>query len=260
MRVVSINNLKGGTGKSTTAINLSENLASKGYKILLIDNDKQGNTSDFYNRFNEELKGTHNMLTDEEVDMKCLIMNTDYKNLDIISTNLNLLIADKKIMFDTMRPQQTRYKEALEQVKDFYDYCIIDNAPSLDISVINSICASDEIIIPMKVDNFSTQGLEILMDQLESLTKHFNKNLDTVSLLFTQVQHSKYIKDGITEISNEFLKDDSTRIKRNVYNTKIRHTVEVVKSTFEKQPLSEYNPRATATEDYLQFTNEFLGV
>ncbi len=258
MKVISISSLKGGTSKTTTAINLAYNLSARGLRVLLVDNDKQGNSSDFYNRFDEDLKGTHNMLTDEDVDIKSLIMNTEYQNLDIISTNLNLLLADKQVMFDTMRPQQTRYKTALDQVKDCYDFCIIDNAPSLDISVINAICASDEIIIPIKVDNFGSQGLGILQEQLEIFKKHFNKDLKKITLLFTQDQHSKYIKNGILELGDEFLQCTTNTIEHKVYKTTIRSTVEVVKSTFEKLPLQLFNAKATASEDYLAFTDEFI--
>ncbi len=258
MKIIAITSLKGGTGKSTTTINLGANLAENGKRVLIIDNDKQGNTSDFYERFNEDLKGTHNMLTDEDVSMKNLIMNTDYENLDIVSTNLNLLLADKQIMFDTMRPQQTRFKKALEQVKDYYDYCLIDNAPSLDVSVINAICAADEIIIPVRIDNFSSQGLAILLEQLESFKKHFNEDLKKISLLFTHDQHSTYIKNGIIELAETFTNDSKNTIEHKVFNTTIRSTVEVAKSTFAKKPLYVFNPKATATEDYSNFTDEFL--
>lgn len=130
MKVLSIINLKGGVGKTISSANIGYILAElHNYKVLLIDNDKQGNLSKIFNRHNYELPGVEEIMTNRNVDVFDLIQNTEYKNLDIISANMKLLAANLEVMLDQVRPQQIRIKQAIKQVEEYYDYCIIDNAP-----------------------------------------------------------------------------------------------------------------------------------
>ncbi len=110
---------------------------------MIVDNDKQGNTSDFFNVLDEREQGTQTMLLETKINIKDIIHSTQFENLDIIPTNMMLQYADKKVMLDVVAPQQQRYKKALEQVEDEYDYCIIDNSPSLDIRSVNKWSSCD---------------------------------------------------------------------------------------------------------------------
>lgn len=255
MKIINIAQLKGGVGKTATSVNLAYDLTEIGYKVLLIDNDKQGNTSYFYNRYDATKPGTHTMLKHKEIDIRQIIQNTDYGNLDIITTNMLMLISDREVLLDTMNPQQMRYKNALKQVNNDYDYCIIDNAPSLDISVINALVCADEVIIPIKVDEFCTNGLTTLMEQLEIIKKNFNENLEKVYILFTMVNNTKINKKGIEETKN-IIQNATTSIEYVIFDTTIRDTVKVSESTYTKQPLSIYNKKSTATQDYEDLTIE----
>lgn len=251
MKIISINNLKGGVGKTTTAVNLAYNLTELGYKVLLIDNDKQGNLSSFYNRYDESKYGTHTLLanTTENIINECnIIQNTDYENLDIITTNMLLLIADKQVMTDDSNPQQTKYKNGLKPISDNYDYCIIDNSPSLDISVINALACADEVIIPIKIDDYCTLGFEMLKP-LEIVKKNFNDNLKNVFILFTMQTNSKVNASGTEEIRKIISKINSS-INYKILDTSIRRTIKADESTYKKKPLSLSSKNATITKDY----------
>lgn len=165
MRTIAIINLKGGVAKTTSSINIAYILSTKGKRVLLVDNDKQGDCSRGMNRRTQEGAGIDKIMVDKRPDMESLIQKTDYENLDVITANLNLLTANMEVTMDRVRPQQTRLKNALQQVKDNYDYCVIDNAPDINVSVINALTAADDVLIPVEVDDNTTEGMDELLDQ-----------------------------------------------------------------------------------------------
>ncbi len=115
MRTISIINLKGGVAKTISSVNMSYILAAvHGYKVLLIDNDKQGNTSKIMNRHGYEKAGVAEMMIERRIDMSSVIQQTAYKGLDIVTANMNLLTANLTVLLDQQRPQQTRFKQALK--------------------------------------------------------------------------------------------------------------------------------------------------
>lgn len=144
MRTIAIINLKGGVAKTTSSINIAYILNQKGYKVLLVDNDKQGDCSRGLDRRSPESVGIDEIMTEEDPDMEKLIQNTNYEKLDIITANLNLLKANLEASMDLTRVQQTRLKKAVERVKEDYDFCVIDNAPDINISVINALAAAED--------------------------------------------------------------------------------------------------------------------
>lgn len=125
MRTISIINLKGGVAKTTSSINIAYILTQRGYKVLLVDNDKQGDCSRGLNRRTSDGDGIDRIMTDRHPDMQNLIHNTDYENLDIITANLGLLSANMEVVMDRVRPQQNRLRKALQQVSDQYDFCVV---------------------------------------------------------------------------------------------------------------------------------------
>lgn len=150
MKTISIVNLKGGVGKSITARDLSYNFSSIGYRVLLIDNDKQGDSSRQYNRRSEDHPGIDAIMEGYSTVHE-IIQATDFENLDIITANMNLITANKKVMMNLKRPQHDRIQRFLREVENEYDFCIIDNAPDINISVINALSASQYVIIPVQV-------------------------------------------------------------------------------------------------------------
>jgi len=252
MRVISIINLKGGVAKTVSAINIAHTLvAVHGKRVLLIDNDKQGNTSKFFGLYDPESNyGLSELLTVREIDVDDVIMQTDYEGLDIITANMSLLRANKEILMDVSLPQQTRLRKKLNQVKELYDYVIIDNAPDINMTVVNALVASDDVLVPIKVDQFAFDGLEQILEQIDHVSE-FNSDIHFAGCFVTMYQRNNVNQQGA-----ELLEQQGYPI----FRTRIRKTVKVDEMTFTGKPLLEYAKRSTACVDYVSLVNEYLGL
>ena len=251
MKVLSIINLKGGVGKTISSANIGYILAElHNYKVLLIDNDKQGNLSKIFNRHNYELPGVEEIMTNRNVDVFDLIQNTEYKNLDIITANMKLLTANLEVIKNENIVQETRVRQALKQIEKYYDYCIIDNAPDINISTINALVASDEVIIPVKIDDFGFDGLKELITQINNTRLSLNENLVFLGCFITQ-----YVRNEVNKQGKEWLKEQN---EYPVFDTHIRRTEKIDESTFAKMPINLYSKRCGAAVDYKRLVEEYL--
>lgn len=232
MQTISIISLKGGVAKTTTAVNMAYTLAAvHNKKVLIIDNDKQGNTSKAFKKYDTEDKNTvARMMLERNIDVSEIIKKTDYENIDIITANMDLLEANLRTIVDTGRQQQTRFKKALSNSKvldhgwakfdylpltEAYDYCIIDNAPDINMSIINALVTSNDVIVPVFMDQYSFDGLDILMEQIAQVQEDFNENLHFAGCVITQYQNNDVNNQGI-----EWLKAHNVP----VFNQWIRRT------------------------------------
>ena len=167
MKTVSIINLKGGVAKTLTTISMTHILSEKhGKRVLVVDNDKQGNTSKTFGIHSYDRKSIADLMLDRNANLGEIIQHTRYPRIDAIQANMSLLTANMQVMMDSSRPQQTRLRAALRKVSSQYDYCLIDNAPDINISIINALVASDEVIIPVKIDPYAFDGLRELKEQI----------------------------------------------------------------------------------------------
>ncbi|MCI1959168.1 MAG: ParA family protein [Clostridia bacterium] len=249
MQTISFINLKGGVGKTITSFNTAYILAALfNKKVLVIDNDKQGNTTKMFGLHSYKHNSIAELL-EETAEVTKVIRHTEYENIDLIPANMNLLTANRTVLLDTSKPQQTRLKKALEAIRDNYDFCIIDNAPDVNISVINALVASDNVIIPVKIDNFTFDGMSTMIEQVESIKENFNSDLDLTGVLITM-----YRKNDVNMQGVDFLNT------RNIYifESKIRWTQKVDESTFTAMPIIKYSPRCGASKDYMAFAEELL--
>lgn len=244
MKTISIIALKGGVGKTITAINMAHILATRcGQRVLLVDNDKQGNTSKFFDAHSYERPSTADILTVRGIQLRQIIRTTLYKSLDVLPANMHLLNANLATMLDQTRPQQTRFRAALNQIEGAYDYCIIDNAPDINISTINALVASDEVIIPITVDEFALDGLKELLEQIGTTREELNPNLRYLGCLITAYRKKDTHGRGWPE---------------SAFTTKIRWSSKVTESTFAKTPIADYSRNSAAAVDYIRFVTEYL--
>lgn len=250
MKTISIINLKGGVAKTVSAINIAHILVKvHGKKVLLIDNDKQGNTSKFFGLYDPDSEhGLSELLTVRDIDVDNVIQQTGYEGLDIITANMSLLRANKEILMDVSRPQQTRLRKKLESVKDRYDYVIIDNAPDINMTVVNALVASDDVLVPIKVDQFAFDGLEQILEQIDHVSE-FNSDIHFAGCFVTMYQRNNVNQQGA-----ELLEQQGYPM----FSTRIRKTVKVDEMTFTGKPLLEYAKRSTACVDYVALVNEYL--
>lgn len=251
MKTLSIINLKGGVAKTTSSVNMAHILAAvHGYRVLLVDNDKQGNASKILNRHGYDKPGVAQVMTDRKIEPSEVIQNTEIENLDIITANMNLLTANIEVMLDQSRPQQIRFKKFFERISDQYDYCIIDNAPDINISTINALVASDDVMVPITIDDFAIDGLEELKEQIDNTREDLNPDLVFRGCFITQ-----YDRTNEADIQGEaFLKT----LDYPLFKTHIRRTPKMKPSTFARMPILEYSPTCGASIDYKKLVEEWL--
>ncbi|HCU2611077.1 TPA: ParA family protein [Clostridioides difficile] len=249
MKIISILSFKGGTGKTITSANMADILSVVHKKrVLLIDADKQGNLSQYFSKFDEKVKGTAEMLLEDNADIHKYICKTENENIDIITSNMYLCQADR-VLFNSEKDKFSILKRLLEKVKNEYDFCIIDNAPSTDIVTVNSLVASDEVIITVRADNFSLKGIKELLEQIEN-AKHVNEKLKFKGCIVTHYQNN--------DVNNQFINLLKNVCK--VFKTVIRLNKNISESTFYQKTIMKYNKRCGATIDYKKLVNEYLNI
>lgn len=261
MKILSVINLKGGVGKTISAVNIAYTLAAVFLqRVLLIDNDKQGNASKLFGVHSYDRPSMAEILTVKGFDINTAIRRTTHDcnhdrterrtcDIDIIPANMALLSADKAVLLDTSRRQQTRLKNALAQVQSNYDFAVIDNAPDINMAVINALVASDDVIIPVKIDQWALDGLEVLAEQIETIKEEENPGITLRGCFATMYQRNKLNTGGC-----EWLQQS----KYPFFNAAIRNTVKVGETTLACKPLLAYAPKCTAAIDYTHLTGEYL--
>lgn len=252
-KIISIINLKGGVAKTTTAVNFAYELAVRGNRVLAVDNDKQGNLSKAFRCYDPSEQYTvAYLMTEKDADVSKAVAKTEYENIDIIPANMNLANANMSVMMDMSRQQQTRLHKAFADggIYEKYDYIVIDNAPDINISIINALTISTDVIVPLIIDQYSMDGLDILMEQLQQVKEDFNDGINFDGCLVTQWQKNDVNTGGLDVIKKSYP----------VFDIKIRRTnAKVQESTFAKIPLIEYSRRCGASIDYKKFVDEWLG-
>lgn len=246
MKTISVINLKGGVAKTTTSINVATLMGERwGKRVLLIDNDKQGNTSQFFGRYTKDATcGSARILNGE----KPVIWKTN-NGIDLINANMTLEYAENVLLKSDER-QDVRMKRFLETKADQYDFCIIDNPPAVGMCVINALCASDEVIVPVKLDNWAIDGTEMITETIEQL-KQLNKDLKKITVLITN-----FIKTPESMAAEEWIRKNC---KVPVFKTKIRFSKKVDSATYYKEPLDRYSLMCAAAVDYRKLVKEYLG-
>ena len=242
---ICIINLKGGVGKSVTAINLADCFARRGRRVLVVDLDKQANTTKYYNRLDYQAVDVGDVLTGKS-SIPMAMRSTEEKGVTLLPANMSLLNANREIMLDTLHPQQSRLRDALEEVEGLFDVVLMDCPPDLDMGAINALCAADSVLIPVDCDEWAADGLEIVMDQIESIRRYYNPGLQTLGVLITKYRTTNYARRVIENIAKECP----------VMQTGIRFTVKVAEATASHQPLHLYAPGSTAAQDYEELCNE----
>ncbi len=250
MKTISLIKLKGGVGNTFTAIQIAYNLWLAGKKVLLIDNDKQGNLSKFYDVYSDtELSATAQLLGVSYPNLKELEKETQYKNLWIINANMSLLTATTDLTKTEASDQHLRFRRIINQAEQMgYEYLIIDNPPDMGLNVINALMVTEDVIVPLKIDEWALEGLDIVIDQIEN-AKALNSKIRFAGTLITN-----YRKNDTNIAGVDWLKANNYR----VFETKIRYSDKATESIFFHKAVQEYSSRSSVAIDYKKFVKEYL--
>lgn len=263
MKVLSVANLKGGVAKTVTTVNMACKLANHGIRVLVLDNDPQGNASQTFYVFNDNSNLTSGGLIMEDSftadSVRAFIQHTNNKLIDVIASNRGLAWANKMGMMESCVKVDfiSRYREALSQVAEDYDVCIIDNGPAMCLSFEASLIAADDVIIPADASKYSYTGLEQMKGCIESIRYKKNPKLNVLGVLIT-----KYRKDAHYDEGVKWLRESGNMP---IMNTRIRYSSTVDRSTYEGDldddnfnTVGGSSPRSNAAKDYESLTLEYM--
>ena len=249
-KIISVANQKGGVGKTTTTVNLGTILAKKGKKVLLIDADPQGNATSGLGIEKEVEASTYDILTND-IQMEDVMQDTIIKNLKVCPSNMNLAGAEVELV--SMMSREQRLKEKLDVIKDKFDYILIDCPPSLGLVTLNSFTASNSVLIPVQCEYFALEGLGQLLNTINLVKKHLNKEIQIEGALLTMY-------DARTNLSNQVVKEVKKYFDNKVYKTVIPRNVRLSEAPSYGMPITEYDPRSKGAKSYTKFAREFLKI
>jgi len=240
-KIIAITNQKGGVGKTTTAINLSASLAIKGKKVLLIDTDPQGNaTSGLGIDKSKENKNVYSVLIEGASVREC-IKGTAVKKLFVLPSSIELAGAEIELV--NLMAREYVLKTALEEVKNEYDYIIIDCPPSLGLITINSLSAADSVLIPIQCEFYALEGLGQLTNTINLIRKKLNTSLEIEGILLTMYEARRKLSK---EVGEEVIK----HFKDKVYPITIPRNVRLSEAPSHGMPIALYDKKSNGAKSY----------
>lgn len=250
-KIISIANQKGGVGKTTTSINLGACLAYIGKKVLIVDIDPQGNaTSGAGIDKGDVNECVYDVLVDD-TDIKQVIQETAVENLSVVPSTIQLAGAEIELVPTISR--EVRLKRALDEVRDQYDYILIDCPPSLGLLTINALTASDSVLIPVQCEYYALEGLSQLLNTVRLVQKHLNQDLMIEGVLLTML-------DARTNLGLQVIQEVKKYFQNKVYQTVIPRNIRLSEAPSHGQPIIIYDPRSRGAEVYLDLAKEVAQV
>jgi chromosome partitioning protein len=247
-KIISIANQKGGVGKTTTAVNLSSCLALAGKKVLLIDSDPQGNATSGVGSNKTAEKSTYDVIISEEL-VENVIQKSAVDNLDVCASNINLAGAEIELVSQLSR--EFRLRQALDKIKDKYDFIIIDCPPSLGLVTLNALTASDTVLVPIQCEYYALEGLGQLMSTVDLVQKRLNKDLEVEGVVLTMF-------DARTNLSMQVIDEVRKYFKDKVYRTIIPRNVRLSEAPSFGLPIALYDKTSKGAEAYNSLAKEVI--
>src|SRR5574344_531409 len=254
-KVIALVNQKGGVGKTTTSINLASSLGYLGKKVLLIDLDPQSNSSTGLGINKADIKCSIYDVITNNCDITETIIKTKFQNLSLIPSLINLAGVDIELVQKGVRNENFKIgdqlKNQLENIKNRYDYIIIDCPPSLGLLTTNALAASNSVLIPVQCEYFALEGVTQLLNTIILTQNKINPALDIEGVLLTML-------DGRTLLGLEVVEDVRKFFKEKVFNTIIPRLVKLVEAPSHGKPILEYDPKCRGALAYINLAKEVI--
>lgn len=250
-KIIAICNQKGGTGKTTSAVNISSYIALAGKKALLIDLDPQANATSGLGIDRHAIKKSTYHILLEEVEFQEIVQPTLITNLFLAPANLDLTAAEVELVGALGR--EYRLKRALNKIRENFDFIFIDSPPSLGLLTINALCAADAIIIPVQCEYYALEGLSQLTNTIKLIQDNLNPTLTVEGVLLTMADfRTNLTKEVIEEVRNFF--------KDKVYQTIIPRSIRLTEAPSFGKPIALYDKDSLGAQKYAELVGEMLGI
>ncbi|MCR6545638.1 ParA family protein [Dehalobacterium formicoaceticum] len=248
-KIIAIANQKGGVAKTTTAVNLASFMAIEGKNMLLIDIDPQGNASSGLGINRQETEHCIYDVLINGVSIDAVIHDTELERLKLVPATIQLAGAEIELVSAISR--ESKLKKALKDIKDQYDYIIIDCPPSLGLLTLNALTAADSILIPIQCEYYALEGLGQLMNTYDLVRRHLNPHLEILGVLLTMF-------DARTNLAIQVVDEVKNHFKGKVFATIIPRNVRLSEAPSHGKPISLYDPRSRGAEVYHELAKEVI--
>lgn len=248
-KIIAIVNQKGGVGKTTTAVNLAAGVGIAGKKVMLVDADPQGNSTSGFGINKKQVKVTTYELLIGTGKLENAVIKTEFKNVDIVPSSMNLAAAEVDLI--EMEHREAQLKMALAAARDNYDYIFIDCPPSLGLITINALNAADTVLVPIQCEYFALEGLSQLMNTVRQVKRLYNPTIEIEGIVLTMY-------DGRLNLTAQVVAEIKKYFADKLYKTAIPRAVRLSEAPSYGMPIQYYDKRSKGAAAYDDLTKEFI--